>query len=117
MIEAPGPDAIGVRVVHLDLEALRREASGGANSPAGFLVLGQHVDTAIRSPARHDVDLELEVAETVVLNAADVVGMTRRAVGNDGAISDCKRLRRSSNLPAAEVLAVEQAREARLGCA
>src|SRR4029453_13177109 len=112
VIQAPGPDAIGVRVVHLNLEALRREAAGGAKVLTGFLVLRQNVDAAIGSPTRHDVDLELEVAEAMVLNAADVIGMTRLAVGDDGAIADGKRLGGSGDLPAGEVLAVEEAREA-----
>src|SRR4051795_9695580 len=79
---------------------------------ADILVLGEDVDAAVRAGARHDVDLQFEIPEAVVSKWTVVVRMAGRAICNDGSVLDGEGLCRSGNLPAREVLAVEQAREA-----
>ena len=114
MIQAARPDPIGVRVVHLDLEAFGREPPRGADVATFLLILGQYVDAAVRAGARHDVHLQLEVAEAVVTEGAVVVAVACRALGDDGALLDGEGFGRPSNLPASEVAAVEQGCESRL---
>src|SRR5262245_9773112 len=108
VVEAAGTDAIGVRVVHLDFEALRRKAAGCALVPADLLKLGEDVNAAVRAGARHDVDSQLEVAEAVIAEPTVIVKVARLPFGDDRAVRDCERLRRSAHLPAGEILAVEK---------
>src|SRR5438034_4386660 len=108
VIQAAGSDPVGVRVVHLYLKAFRREVSGGADSAADLLKLGQHVDAAIRTGARHYVHFQLEISEAVVAKAAVIITVARRAIGDDGPVLEREGRSRTADLPACEVLAVEQ---------
>src|SRR5881397_484395 len=79
-----------------------------SSSAADLLKLGQHVDAAIRTGARHYVHFQLEISEAVVAKAAVIVTVARRAIGDDGPVLEREGRSRTADLPACEVLAVEQ---------
>src|SRR6185295_2224828 len=77
-------------------------------------IFGEDIDAAVRSLASHDVHLQLEVAEAVVLEGAVVVAMARSASGDDGAVLNREGFGRPRDFPAAEILAVEEGGESGL---
>ena len=75
------------------------------------LEFGQHVHTAVGTGTDHDIDLQFEVSKSVVLEWTVVIQVTRRTTGDNGTVPHGKRFLCPADLPAAEVFAVEQARE------
>src|SRR5580704_8834824 len=83
MIKAAGLDWIAMRVVHLYLETLAREAA--------ILKLGMKVDAAVRDRRRLDVYHQFEVFEIVVLDRSVVERVRHGTVCHQSAVNDLKR--------------------------
>src|SRR4051812_29627494 len=77
-VQAPGAPPVGVRVVDLHLVAIRR--------PIRRLIGRADVDTRVRARSSHDIELELEVLEFMILHGAIVKKMRARSVDDDLAI-------------------------------
>jgi hypothetical protein len=101
-IDARGAARIGVGVVHLDFDAGR--------GPAAGLVLRVKVHAGVGLGLGHDFALPLEVLELALIHGTGVIEMGRFAVGDDMAVFDLEAFGVFfGDLPAIEVLAVEEA--------